>query len=334
MSLRNRFFTIVAASACSMLVVTACSEVPTSAAPSSTLAPSAGPSYGYLTPYGCDSASPANCPGVPTTAITTKEQLRVCKWYPAGTVNPPAVQIQLVVQTENPPRFATSQNSANFTLPANSCILIWQNGEDFGPSVDTVWVTEIVPTGYTATSQVSTTVRNGPRESNDFPVTVNAPTTETTVKGYIGGFGKPGMLVEFTNTAIPTTGPGCTLTQGYWKNHEENWPAPYSATAPWMQAGNLVTNTTWDGLMETSSKGGNSYIQLAHQWIAASLNKASGASVPAGVQTTLNLSGAWLLANTPVAGALPVIKDAQATAWAGTLDDYNNGLTGPGHCTD
>ncbi len=123
----------------------------------------------------------------------------------------------------------------------------------------------------------------------------------------------------------------CGYTQGYWKNHEEKWPAPYSPNAPWMTAGHL-TPTTWDGLMGMSVKNGNSYMQLAHQWIAATLNRTSGAPMNATVLNVLNLSQAWLLANTPASGPVPNFKNAQATAWAVVLDDYNNGKLGTLHC--
>lgn len=119
--------------------------------------------------------------------------------------------------------------------------------------------------------------------------------------------------------------------QGYWKNHEEKWPAPYSPTATWLNATH-VTPTTWDGLMGMNVAGGNSYIQLAHQWIAATLNRGTGAPMSASVLSVLNQAGAWLLLKTPANGAVPNFKDSQATAWASVLDEYNNGKLGTPHC--
>jgi hypothetical protein len=335
MSVRNRFLSLLAASACTVVLVTACAEMPSTSSPSA-VAPTSGPSFGYLKPYQCDAVSATNCTGETGDGLVREEQLEVCKYYPAGTVNPPAVTIQLEVKSDNVPR--SQQSGLSFTLQPNSCLVLWQNGEDFGPNVDTVWVTEVVPAGYTATSQVTTRKRFGPRGQvgTYFANNVEAPTTATTVKGYIGGYEVPGLLVDFTNTKIETPPPpaGCTLTQGYWKTHEDKWPAGYSPTDSWMVAGHVVTGLTWDGLFDVSPKGGNSYVQLAHQWMAATLNKASGASVPGSVQSTIDAAGAWLLANTPVAGALPTIKDGTANGYASVLDGYNNGLTGPGHCTD
>ncbi len=42
---------------------------------------------------------------------------------------------------------------------------------------------------------------------------------------------------------------------------------------------------------------------------------------------------AFLLANTPAStNSVPNFKNAQATAWATTLDNLNNGLLGIPHC--
>ena len=129
-----------------------------------------------------------------------------------------------------------------------------------------------------------------------------------------------------------TGGAACTYTQGYWKNHEDKWPAPYSPNAAWMTLQKQVTGLTWDGLFGLAPKGGNSYVQLAHQWMAAKLNRANGAPLSASVLATLNSAEAWLLANTPTNGALPSIKNAQADAWMDALDSFNNGQAGTPHC--
>jgi hypothetical protein len=71
---------------------------------------------------------------------------------------------------------------------------------------------------------------------------------------------------------------------------------------------------------------GDAWLILAHQYIAASLNVASGASVTA-VSATLDDARAVLL------GGCSGISDRQhAIDLSYTLDSYNNGLIGPGHC--
>lgn len=172
-----------------------------------------------------------------------------------------------------------------------------------------------LPSGYSASP--ANVGSNGAIDSN-------GATSSVTIAG------NNNITVDF-GVYQPVGGSSCTYTQGYWKNHEEKWPAPYSPTAKWMQPGN-ITPVTWDGLMGMSVAGGNAYMQLAHQWIAATLNKQSGAPMSASVVTVLNQAKAWLILKTPVNGAVPNFKDSQATAWAGVLDNYNNGKLGTPHC--
>lgn len=118
-----------------------------------------------------------------------------------------------------------------------------------------------------------------------------------------------------SNIKEPPVDEGCTLTQGYWKNHDE-WPLPNT----------VVCDQTWLEILHTPPKGDAWYI-LAHQWIAASLNVGSGATPPADdalIQAEVLLSDC-------------VIDDGErgaALALAEQLDAYNNGELGPGHCDD
>ena len=84
-------------------------------------------------------------------------------------------------------------------------------------------------------------------------------------------------------------------------------------------------------LLGTPSKGDASLV-LAYQLIAAKLNVANGAQDDA-VATVMANADAWLAT---FSGKLPYkvkSKDAgDAILWAAALDDFNNGITGPGHC--
>lgn len=73
------------------------------------------------------------------------------------------------------------------------------------------------------------------------------------------------------------------------------WPDPYSRDAV------FYSGQTWQQVMDTPVIVSQGYYQLAHQYIAAVLNNARGASVPTGVQTTLGLAYGWLIANDPSA---------------------------------
>jgi hypothetical protein len=76
---------------------------------------------------------------------------------------------------------------------------------------------------------------------------------------------------------------------------------------------------------------GNGLVSLSHQLIAAKLNVANGAD-DTDVSSSLAAADALIGAKVvPPVGSdflLPSSTDALNQA----LDDYNNGLTGPGHC--
>jgi cysteine-rich repeat protein len=116
----------------------------------------------------------------------------------------------------------------------------------------------------------------------------------------------------------------CTLTQGYWKNHEEAWPVS-SLT---------LGSTTYskDELLEilrTPVKG-NGLISLAHQLIAAKLNVAAGADesdIEDVIDDADDLIGGLVV-------GVDTLAPSATAGLAGKLDAFNNGETGPGHCDD
>jgi len=108
----------------------------------------------------------------------------------------------------------------------------------------------------------------------------------------------------------------CPLSQGYWKNHLENWPDP---------AGGLTIGgihyTSWDVLMMfyTPPKKGNSYLILGHQYAAALLNVQNGAD-----QSVISASLAEAeAALTGVNLLTAYIKDSDLNTLAGMLEDFN-----------
>ena len=126
---------------------------------------------------------------------------------------------------------------------------------------------------------------------------------------------------------------GCTLTQGYWKNHAEAWPVS-SLTI----GGVTYTEAQLLTLFGTSP-GGDASLILAHQLIAAMLNVASGAGQTQ-VGPVIAQAQAWMSANRGSNASLPYGIAAgspagqQATSLADQLDAYNNGHLGPPHCGD
>lgn len=120
---------------------------------------------------------------------------------------------------------------------------------------------------------------------------------------------------------------GCTYTQGYWKNHHRDARVPRDISWP-VSEGTELCGQTWLDILWMPPRGDAWYI-LAHQWIAASLNAANGAAVPAEVADAL-AEGDALLA----ACAIAKNERGAATGLADQLADYNEGAVGPGHCDE
>jgi len=145
-----------------------------------------------------------------------------------------------------------------------------------------------------------------------------------------------GATITFDNLYTPPPPPPayCTLTQGYWKNHTGEWD---QAGEKYVRSGQTFYNSglSYIQIMNTPPAGGNAYIQLAHQFIAASLN-VNGVSGSGVAAVDAALAGAHAALGGWAAGiGAPAKNSATRTqwqAWATTLDDFNNGLTGPGHC--
>ena len=141
-----------------------------------------------------------------------------------------------------------------------------------------------------------------------------------TGSGQLGFEGSHGAIVVFHNDPVLE---GCTYTQGWYKNQGRG-------TLP---AGNFYNSgATWLAVLQTEPRGGNAYYQLAHQFIAASLN-APSATPPAGVTTALGAAATYFGVAIPTDWSVGgTYTKAQLTGWAGLLGAYNEGTIGPGHC--
>lgn len=130
---------------------------------------------------------------------------------------------------------------------------------------------------------------------------------------------------------------GCVYSQWYWKTHSLYWPANKSGSGRAVGSGEnaifFLSNQTRYQVLNQAPKWGNVYYILAHQYIAAELNRLSWASVPSEVQTALTWAKNFFLSKTPTS-AFTNTEKTQATSYASLLDQYNNGLIGPMHCGD
>ncbi|WP_437674174.1 hypothetical protein [Sorangium sp. So ce131] len=127
-------------------------------------------------------------------------------------------------------------------------------------------------------------------------------------------------------------GDGCTLTQGYWKNHEESWP-----TWSLVIGGVEYSQEELLEIFRTAPRGDTSLI-LGHQLIAALLNVGSGAS-DAALDGALAEAEAWMVRNKDADGRLPYgvkrgSEAEEAVSLGDKLADFNEGGIGPGHCDD
>ena len=114
----------------------------------------------------------------------------------------------------------------------------------------------------------------------------------------------------------------CTHSQGYWKQHPEDWPVD----------GLIIGEVNYlkeEALMvlDTPPRGDATYI-LAHQLMAANLNMLNGAD-PSFVEQTILDADEWLVAN-PL-GSKPKNPERNiGIALAEVLEMYNTGEIGPG----
>lgn len=114
----------------------------------------------------------------------------------------------------------------------------------------------------------------------------------------------------------------CPLSQGFWKNHEDNWPADSLVLGDRSYAQDELVE-----LLRTPTRGDASLI-LAHQLIAAKLNIAHG-SDPTPVRNIVNEADDLLSSS---GGTLrhrmksSSLSGRQMTDLAQVLDEYNNGL--------
>lgn len=144
---------------------------------------------------------------------------------------------------------------------------------------------------------------------------------------------------DWTVTVDVPCDSGCTLTPGYWKTHSLRGPAPYDDTwalldprqedTPFFLSGQSYYDVLW------SPPKGNAYYILAHAYIAAELNLLNGASMPPDVNEAFAAAAELFAQATPdEVGDYKGKKRAVVLGWAFILDEYNNGITGPGHCSE
>ncbi|HSM16846.1 MAG TPA: hypothetical protein VK845_07600 [Gemmatimonadales bacterium] len=256
------------------------------------------------------------------------EQFEICKDFAGPVDNPAPVRFNITVDIDNN---GSIDQTFYVELRNGECREIWLNG---GQGYDLVTVTEVVPAGFAASYVMTRLERTQLGGGGDQVVVGSSVASNTASRAFRGNaIGTVGVLVEFTNTRMQ----GCTLTQGYWKTHSIFGPAgPTDATWDLVGGPNtafFLSGQSWYQVFWTSPSG-NAYYNLAHQFMAAKLNVLSGAN-PTAVSSAL--ASATTLFNTYTPAQIGALSGSdslrkQFLSLATTLDNYNKGLIGPGHC--
>jgi hypothetical protein len=137
--------------------------------------------------------------------------------------------------------------------------------------------------------------------------------------------GAAGSQLSVIVSSQTTVSQNCTYTIGYWKNHEEAWPVAG------LTLGSVFYTKAECLAILNESVAGNGLISLAHQLIGAKLNIANGAD-PTAAAAAIAAADAQIGALViPPIGA-GYLHPSTTSSKTQTLDDYNNGIIGPGHC--
>lgn len=137
--------------------------------------------------------------------------------------------------------------------------------------------------------------------------------------------GEPDSDLSLTVSGTTTVSRNCTYTQGFWKNHESAWPVTS------LTLGTVTyTKAQLISILRKSVQG-NGLTSMAHQLIAAKLNIANGAD-PTAASAAIAAADAQIgnLVCPPVGSGH--LHPSTTSSKTQTLDDYNQGIIGPGHC--
>ncbi|MGQ9684502.1 MAG: hypothetical protein ACUVX9_18400 [Anaerolineae bacterium] len=135
---------------------------------------------------------------------------------------------------------------------------------------------------------------------------------------------------------------GCTRTIGYWKTHagtKGNNADEISACLPiWLgNAGgskSVQVTTAAQAVSLLSMQGGasNGIVKLYAQLLAAKLSMCTGADGAAVADTVAAADTFLATRNAGDWKGLSRLQQTMVNGWMTTLDNYNNGYIGPGHC--
>lgn len=130
------------------------------------------------------------------------------------------------------------------------------------------------------------------------------------------------VAAEFTPDSEPIK--NCTFTIHFWKVYSGAWETNhiiFGERAYTKVQAISILNIEDPSLATT---------RLMQQYITALLNTLKGAD-PTEIERTMERALEWLIVHPPEIG-LSQSESLAGETLAGTLEDFNNGVTGPGHC--
>ncbi len=128
----------------------------------------------------------------------------------------------------------------------------------------------------------------------------------------------------------------CTYTQGFWKTHGSGACQNGNNANVWPVGSLMLGSVNYTAAqlcaIFNQPAQGNGLVSMAHQLIAAKLNIAQGAVAPAAVSTAIANADAMIggLVVPPVGSGS--LSPGSTSGLTNTLDQFNNGVSGPGHC--
>ncbi len=168
---------------------------------------------------------------------------------------------------------------------------------------------------FTNTPTLKTTANAGVLDPN--VTQIGSSTSSTTNLG-------TDSISAFTPEATITT--NCTFTIHFWKIYSDAWEVDHIAFGDraYTKVQAIAILNIEDPNLATT--------RLMQQYIAALLNITKGAD-PTEIERTMARALDWLILHPPEVG-LSQAESQEADIFAEDLEDYNNGVTGPGHCTN
>jgi hypothetical protein len=144
---------------------------------------------------------------------------------------------------------------------------------------------------------------------------------------------------DYTVRSVTTSfeGDNCTFTQGFWKNHggtKKNIPNAWPVDT--LSIGGIVYTKAELIAIMAAPTAGNGIMSLVQQLIAAKLNVLSGADASSISQaisdadTLIDNAGGKIVPPFTSPFLAPAVTSALNTA----LTNFNEGITGPGHCPE